>query len=226
MKTTNNPLVDAIRDALADLPIDDLEIKVVGDHVSLHGVAGCYDTKRRASERAHAAAPDATIRNEMRVARHEYADDRTLSAEVMAAMARLGGEALGRVRVEVSEGVVYLYGTARDAEERQALASAVWAGASVSRVENHLMLKGDRAADTEVARALSEYVQRAMNLPRGAITVEYSAGVASLSGSVATATQAQAIEELVRWHDQVSNVVNRLRVAPSIGMHPRAPRVH
>jgi osmotically-inducible protein OsmY len=218
--------VDAIRTALSDLRIADLKIEVVDGIVYLHGVAGCYDTKRRASEIAREAAPAENVCNEMRVAQTPYADDRTLSREVMQAIGRLGRDVLERVRVEVCEGVVYLYGTARDAEERKALASAAWAGSCVSRVENHLMLKEDHLADTEVARSLNQYVQRAMNLPRGIITVSYSSGVALLTGSVPSETQCQAIEELVRWHDQVSDVINKLRIVPA--MHPRtgARRVH
>jgi len=218
--------VAAIRKALADLRIADLQIEVVDEVVYLHGVAGCYDAKRCADERAQAAAPGCNVCNEMRVAQTPYAEDRTLSREVMQAIGRLGKDVLERVRVEVCEGVVYLYGTARDAEERKALASAAWAGSCVSRVENHLMLKQDRLADTEVARVLNEYVQRAMNLPRGTIIVGFSSGVASLTGSVPSETQGQAIEELVRWHDQVSDVVNKLRVTRAAQPRTGVRRVH
>jgi len=218
--------VDAIRRALSDLHITDLRIEIVDEFVYLHGVAACYDTKRSASERAQNAAPEANVCNEMRVAQTAYTDDRTLSREVMQAIGRLGRDVLERVRVEVCEGVVYLYGTARDADERKALASAAWAGSCVSRVENHLMLKQDRLADTEVARALNEYVQRAMNLPQGIITISYSSGVVLLTGSVPSEIQGQAIEELVRWHDQVSDVINKLRIIPAMQPRTGARRVH
>ena len=73
--------------------------------------------------------------------------------------------------------------------------------------------------DAEVAFALEGFVRRAMNLQDGAITVEYHAGVATLTGSAGSASRARAIEDLVRWHDGVDSVINRL----SAGILPAAP---
>ena len=44
-------------------------------------------------------------------------------------------------------------------------------------------------------------------------TSSIDAGVVTLTGAVASATQRQAIEDLVRAHDGVTDVVSELRVA-------------
>lgn len=64
--------------------------------------------------------------------------------------------------------------------------------------------------DAEAETALNAYVQRAMNLQAGVIRVEYSAGVATLSGCAGSAARARAIEDLVQSHDGVESVVSRL----------------
>jgi osmotically-inducible protein OsmY len=79
------------------------------------------------------------------------------------------------------------------------------------------------APDEEVAAALRLYIERALPMQAGSIAVDYVGGTVSLSGAVASERVARAIEDLVRWHDRVSNVRNNLQVtmtpAPA-----RAPR--
>ncbi len=226
-KTELDRTLSAVRSALAASHISGLRVELVDECVALRGDAACYDAKRQAGEAAQLAAPRCCIANEIRVSHAGFVDDATIARDVALSLTRLGGDVLERVRIDVHEGVVHLYGTARDAGERLALSSAAWAATCVTRVENHLMLHDGRQADTEVARALNEYVHRAMNLPLGVVVVDYAAGVASLSGSVASETQGLAIEELVRWHDQVSDVVNRLRIAPAMTLpDARVRQIH
>ena len=220
------PVLSALRRALSGLPIDDLDIEVVGGQVYLHGIASCYQAKRQAAERAQRAAPGGCIRNEIRVAQHGYVDDTTLACAVGQALAQAVVGASDRVRIEVRDAVVSLSGAARDAMEREALLNAAAVVPCVASVESHLILNDGGPADTEIGRALSAYVQRAMNLPPGVVTVTFCSGIATLSGSVASETQRQAIEELVQWHDHVSDVVNRLRLIPQMAARTAPQRVH
>ena len=49
------------------------------------------------------------------------------------------------------------------------------------------------------------------------VRVEYHAGVVTIAGQVASATQRQAIEDLLLAHDGVESVVSELRVvAPGV----------
>ncbi len=67
-----------------------------------------------------------------------------------------------------------------------------------------------RPADAEVAAALEAFVQRALNLPPGTITVDYNGGAATITGTCLSASRSSAIEDLVRWHDGVDSVINKL----------------
>lgn len=218
--------IRALRAALGDLRIDELRVESVGGVVHLHGIAPCYRAKRQAEERAGLLMPGSGIHNHLQVAERAYVDDAAVERDVRRRLAGLGFAVPGRVSVEVRGAVVSLYGQVADEEERRALREAVAAAACVRGVEDHLMLASLEPADTEVAQALSEYVRRAMNLPPGVVDVSWRSGLVTLTGSVATETQRQAIEELVQWHDHVTDVVNRIRIVPKLGAvtpasHPR-----
>ena len=221
----NGPLdagtIRTLRHELAELGIDELEVVLVGDVLCLHGVAPCYRAKREAVERAERLALGVAIQNEIRVAERAYIDDAEVSRDVLRRIARLGDKVPRRVSVEVRGAVVSLSGRVSCETERRRLLDAAAAVACVRGVEDHLMLQDLEPADTEVARALSEYVQRAMNLPPGVVNVAWSGGVAALTGSVSTAARRQAIEDLVLWHDHVTDVVNRIRIVPRPGVHDR-----
>jgi osmotically-inducible protein OsmY len=76
--------------------------------------------------------------------------------------------------------------------------------------------------DGAVSEALSDYVTRAMNVPPGQIVVQYRSGIVSLAGTVTSAAQAEAIEDLLRWHDRVIDVVSHLRVGTAEPLAGRA----
>ena len=215
----------ALRSALAELRIDELRIQAVGGVVYLHGVAPCYRSKRQAADCAERLMAGARIQNEIRVAERAYVDDADVEREVTRRIALLGSDVSGRVSVEVRDAVVSLYGRVSGDAERHRILDAVAAVACVRGVEDHLILEGLEQADTEVSRALAEYVRRAMNLPPGVVTVSWSSGIATLTGSVATETQRQAIEELVLWHDHVTDVVNRIRIVPNLNAPTQTSRV-
>jgi osmotically-inducible protein OsmY len=80
-------------------------------------------------------------------------------------------------------------------------------------VECHLTITSTDTHDEDVSEALAAYISRAANVPRGAVVVKYRSGIVTLSGAVASATRSQAIEDLVRWHERVIDVINHLRVA-------------
>jgi osmotically-inducible protein OsmY len=78
--------------------------------------------------------------------------------------------------------------------------------------------------DAEIERALNDYVCRALRPSSGSVTVAYAAGVARLTGHVASAAQSTAVEDLVRWHDRVERVVNALEVVPHEAAIETTPR--
>jgi osmotically-inducible protein OsmY len=204
--------VAAVRQALAPLHIAELDVELVGSCLYLRGAVACYDKKRQAAELAERAAPGLPIENELRVGQAPFQADAAIRRCVTESLAALGPDVLDRVRIEVHSGVVSLFGAAHDAQERQALECAAWSACGTGRVDNHVSLLNHDLTDNEVEQALNEYVQRSLRMPPAAVAVNYRAGVAHVSGHVASASESQAIEDLLRWHDAVSDVVNRLRV--------------
>jgi len=226
MTTSPDTIVPrALRQAMDELRIDELRIESVGGALHLHGVAPCYRAKRQAEERAELLMPGVSIRNHLRVAERAYIDDTAIERDVRRRVAGLAIADLAQLSIKVRDSVVSLCGPVPSAERRQQLLEAVSAVACVRNIEDHLILPGVQPADTEVARALSEYVWRAMNLPPGAVNVSWRAGLATLTGSVRTETQRQAIEDLVLWHEHVTDVANRIRVVPKLSAPTPTPRV-
>ncbi len=196
--------------ALQDLKISNLHIEVVGDCFYLYGLAGCYKTKQIAARVVEAAVPGVCVVNELRVAQPPSTNEDVARA-VGSAIARVASAATARISVDVHAGVVMLSGEASSDDERCAVEAAAWEAPGVVQVQSHLTV-AQAATDEEIARLLNDYVGRAMNVPRDAIVVTYRRGVASLSGRAASIEQRQAIEDLVRWHDRVTDVENNLLV--------------
>jgi osmotically-inducible protein OsmY len=65
--------------------------------------------------------------------------------------------------------------------------------------------------DDAIAEALQAFVC-ALGPAAAAVRLEYIAGVVTLSGDVASATQRQAVEDLLSAHDGVERVVSELRI--------------
>lgn len=66
--------------------------------------------------------------------------------------------------------------------------------------------------DQDVEEALNDFLRNALPLDHD-VSVEFGSGVATIRGSVASLTAAQAIEELVMAHDGVESVINHLALA-------------
>ncbi len=216
---SNRRRVEDIAAALRELRIDELQVEPAGDRVCLRGAVSSYEKKRRAQELAEMAAPGACIENELRVGGTAFAEDGDIEGGVARALAALGPEVAERMSAQVAGGIVHLRGVALDARELRAIERATWNAGGVNRIEIHLSIRADDASEADIGRALSDYVERTLNVRQGAIVVEYVAGVACLSGQVASASQRQAIEDLIRWHDRVLDVVNNLRLADQHPVH-------
>jgi osmotically-inducible protein OsmY len=209
--SAGSPVEQAVS-ALQPSQIADLHVEVVDGRLILRGLAGCFKTKQLATELASAAAPDMTVVNELRVAQSP-SDDRDVARNVAAAIERAVPDAGERVQIRASGGVAEIHGTARNEDERRRIESAAWQTNGVLRVECHVAVADTDARDDDLSEALAAYVKRAANVPPGAIRVEYRSGIVTIAGTARSATQAQAIEDLVRWHERVIDVVNHLRVA-------------
>lgn len=214
--TVSPPAPAGLRHALKGLDIVDSRIEVVGNRLYLRGQAPCYRTKQIAGRRIAAAAPGTEVINELRVA-HGAASDADVLRGIEVAIRKAAPGAIRRVTARVDGGDVHLSGAVADEPERCSIEAAVWQVPGVMHVYSRLSVSGERRPDAEVSLALTAYVARALTLPYDGIRVTYRRGVASLHGEVATLQQREAIEDLIRWHDHVRDVVNQITVAPPLG---------
>lgn len=212
VRRPQTPPAQALR-ALLDLRIEDPQAELVGDRLYLRGLAACYRTKQLAARRIAAELPGLSVVNELRVA-HGVASDAEVTRAVEAAVRQAAPAAGGRISAHVDAGDAYIGGVAEDEEERAAIEAAVWQAPGVMHVHSRIAVPRQAENDSDVAEALSAYISRSLTLPYGRIRVTYRKGVALLDGSVASERQREAIEDLIRWHECVTDVVNRVRVAP------------
>ncbi len=200
--------------ALRGSNISDAHVDAMDGRLILRGLASSYETKRLAGERVSSAAPGMTIVNELRVAQSP-SDDRQLAQHVASAIERAVPGAATRVRVRARAGVLEIEGCAISDDDRSVIESAAWETNGVLRVDCRLAVEKIDARGVDVAEALQAYIERSANVPVGAVSVKYRAGIATISGIVGSDLHAEAIEDLVRWHEGVVDVVNRLRIAAS-----------
>jgi len=217
-------MYDDVSRALAPLHIEELCVEVMDELIYLHGLARSYEVKHEAAEKAEQVAPGYLIENEIRVAHGGVPSDGDLRAHVMEAIRNLGLAETHNLRVEVQDGIVHLSGTLPSAEARRTIEGAVWEVDAVTRVECHLSNEALPDDDRAISAALGEYVARAINLQPGVVSVDYVGGAATLSGFVESDTKARAIEDLIRWHDRVDDVVSNLRVGVPPSLAPPASR--
>lgn len=202
-----------VLNALAGLDVDDARVELIAGRLYLRGQAACYKTKQRAGQRAAEAMPGVTVVNELRIAQG-VSSDADVTHAVEEAIRRAVPAATGRVSAHVDSGDAYIGGMATDDDERSAIEKAAWEAPGVLQVHNQIAVPRLAESDFELAANLTLYIHHSVTLPHGDILVRYTRGVVSLDGEVATAQQREAVEELVRWHECVTDVVNNVRVAP------------
>lgn len=208
---TRSPGLSDVDGALAGLEIAELQTEVVGPCIYLRGLAPSYRIKHAASERAEELVRGTRVVNEIRVAQRGSTDEDVIR-HAAAAIGRVAPGAGRSLTIDARDGILYLSGAVQDAEQRRAIEAAAWDAGGVAHVHSDLRCEATAASDAEISATLDQYVRRAMNLSPGAVTTTYRSGIVTLDGGVSSTARKQAIEDLLRWHDRVIDVVNRLRV--------------
>lgn len=119
------------------------------------------------------------------------------------------------VRVEVTDGVLRLYGTVERFAQRDAAEEAVRNMIGVRDVVNEIKVKPGRtqAPTDELAMSVEAAIRRRFREGTGFITVGVDNGVVTLSGAVPAFTLVDDIERAVRSIPGVTRINNELLVA-------------
>ena len=190
-----------------------LNVLVSGRVVHIDGEVGSYQQKK-AINRLVAASPGVRrVVNRLRVVPAAPVGDSALAQRVEQALraeAALGGQAIS---VSARGGHVELKGTLDTATARLDAEYAAWHVPGVRQVTNKLHVGTGRIIEErELGRRLEDALHWCLEVEPWRISIEVDKGVAYLSGRVPSREYAREAEDLVRWHPEIADVVNRLTV--------------
>lgn len=211
---------DALRAEIAEALQNDVRVDASGINVDvtsgtvyLTGVVPSLFEKRTAAEIAARIKGVLDVDNELQVAPQEARSDEQMAKDVRGVLARDAWVDESRVKVVVSQGVVYLSGTVQDGMERKAAADDAWTVAGVLDVVNELAVAPHALrTDEEIAAELRRDLDRNVRIKPRQIRVEVRDGVVYLEGTVNTIIQRWISEDLARWIPGVVDVVNHLAI--------------
>lgn len=190
-----------------------LKVLVSGGVVHIDGEVGSYQQKK-AINRLVAASPGVRrVVNRLRVVPAAPVSDSALAQRVEQAIRAeptLAGKAIS---VSARAGHVELKGTVDTATARLDAEYAAWHVPGVRQVTNKLQVGTGRIIEErELGRRLEEALHWCLEIEPWRISVEVDKGVAYLTGRVPSREYAREAEDLIRWHPEITNVVNRLTI--------------
>jgi osmotically-inducible protein OsmY len=119
------------------------------------------------------------------------------------------------VRVEVTDGVLRLHGTAAHLAQREAAEEAVRNLVGVRDVANEIRVTGARpeVAGEDLSVDVEEAIRRCFGVDTGCIAIGVDKGVVTLSGAVPLLAMLDDVERAVRSVPGVTRINNELLVA-------------
>ena len=188
-----------------------LEVLVSGGVVQIDGEVGSYQQKK-AINRLVAASPGVRrVVNRLRVVPAAPVGDSALAKRVEQAVQAEAIPGSGAISVSARGGHVELKGTLDTATARLDAEYAAWHVPGVRQVTNKVHVGTGRIIEErELSRRLEDALHWCLEVEPWRISIEVDKGVAYLSGRVPSREYAREAEDLVRWHPEISNVVNRL----------------
>jgi len=190
-----------------------LNVLVSAGVVHIDGEVASYEQKK-AINRLVAASPGVRrVVNRLRVVPAAPVGDASLAQSVEHAIRAETGLAGEAISVSARGGNVELKGTVETATTRLDAEYAAWHVAGVSQVTNKLHVGTGRiVGERELSRRLEEALHWCLEVDPWRIGIEVDKGVAYLSGRVPSREYAREAEDLIRWHPEITDVVNRLTV--------------
>lgn len=194
------------------LESEGIRLSIVGRVAYLDGTVPSYQEKKSISQVAAGLPNVDKVVNRLRVAPSSPRSDQSIAGNVLAALKRDPVLRLHSISVRATDGVVELTGAVSDISARIAAEAAAWSVCGVSHIVNRLEIigEGEGAGDptSELRRALASL----LGPDASSVKIELSRGSACLRGSVCSAEEKLAVEDMVRWHPLVHGVVNQLTV--------------
>jgi len=205
--------------SLAGLEGEGVRLSIVGRVAYLDGSVSSYQEKR-SIDLVAADLPDIEkVVNRLRVAPSSPRSDENIARNVLAALKKDPVLRPHTISVVAMDGVVELSGAVTDISARIAAEAAAWSACGVSHVVNRLEIAGAVDLASDLGRSLASLLG-----PRASsVRIDLSQGSAYLRGSVRSAEEKLAVEDMVRWHPLVHGVVNQLTVREHASLNSLPP---
>ncbi len=227
-KRADAEILEDVRGALrADRWVDEwlLEAEVDGGVVTLRGVQPTASAKRRAIDDAWVVGVrdvDARLRDvhpalasDLRrpPPDYRYPDDTVIQGYIRAWIARDPRLNTRAVHVNVAQGIVTLEGSVGSLAARTAAPETANTVRGVWRVDNRLLVE-ERRVDARLEREARQALARATGVDEHAITVDVSAGVATLRGAAESRFARSAAESAVERVPGIRELHDEIELSP------------
>jgi osmotically-inducible protein OsmY len=218
-------LEETINSTLNQARLDDVEalrVRVVEGVAYIDGEVSSYRAKKIITRLIASAAGLRKVVNRSRVVPAALVNDKALAERVRRAIQSHPLLASGPISLRCREGVVQLSGTVDGASLRLQAEDIAWSVRGVRQVVSRLRVSYERGLkEREVGQHLEQHLRDCLGVAPWQISVEVERGVAHLRGRVPSQPLRQLAEDLVRWHPDICDVVNRL-----IAEEPPSPNRH
>lgn len=210
-----------------DTRVDETEIgvSVTGGIVTLTGVVSSWGKKLAAADAAHRVHGVLDVANDISVkpAGSCLRTDTDIARAVRSALEWNVFIPDTQIRTTVSQGWVTLEGEVEYHSQRSDAERALRDLAGVRGVTNQIRVTSTKLDPREIQSALEEALIRRATRSAKRITIDIEDGRVTLSGSVESAGERQAVLEAARATPGVRDVLDRLCVEPRSESQERAP---
>lgn len=210
-----------VLDALSrDIRIDAtrISVDVVNHVVTMRGIVPTSFEKRVAEDIVRRIKGVSDVLNELRVMPANPRPDDQIAADVRAKLAHDVWVDERAIDVDVSKGVVELSGTVKVSPARLHAEGDAWSVPGVTDVIDNIdVTPGSPRTDAEIAREVTNDIERNLRMEPGSLSVSVTGGTVYLRGRAASVEQKWLAEEIAWWTAGVRDVVNELQVGPAPG---------
>jgi len=184
--------------------------------VTLSGTISSWAKKLAAEEAAHRVAGVLDVANDL-VVKHSGAAHRTDTEIAGALRQALLWDVLvpeDKIQTTVRDGIVTLHGTVEYRSQREDAARAVRNLAGVCAVENQIVVKRADVSKAALGTAIHQALERRADRDADGIQLEVDEGRVTVTGTVHSWTERQAVIGAARGTHGVESVIDKLHVIP------------
>jgi osmotically-inducible protein OsmY len=218
MKSDTQIQQDVLNELKWDTRLGPTEIGVsIANHVvTLTGTVASWAKRLAAEEAAHRVVGVLDVANDLAVKlpNGPNPSDTEIAAAVRHALTWDVFVPQDKIQTTVANGVVRLSGSVEDAAQRQDAARAIQNLAGVRAIDNQIAIKRADVSKPALKAAIHDALERRAERDANTIQLEVDAGHVTLSGTVHSWTERNAVIGAAWGTRGVAQVIDKLQVSP------------